>query len=76
MTRAPVWVAAVALALALVPVTLGCAGTRAWERETLAQEKMQFGSDPDAETVEQHLYQYREASAGGYGGNGGGCGCN
>jgi hypothetical protein len=54
----------------------GCAGARPWRRETLADPRMQFGADPDAEILEQHVYQYREGSAGGYGGTGGGCGCN
>ncbi len=54
----------------------GCAGARPWQRETLADPRMQFGADPDAEILEQHVYQYREGSAGGYGGTGGGCGCN
>ena len=32
--------------------------------------------DPEATAIEQHVYEYREGSAGGYGALGGGCGCN
>lgn len=65
------------LAAATVAITIaGCAGAKPWQRETLADPRMQFGADPDAEILEQHVYQYREGSAGGYGGTGGGCGCN
>jgi hypothetical protein len=56
--------------------SLGCAGALPYEREYLAKAKMQFGADPQADLLEQHVYQYREGSAGGYGGGGGGCGCN
>ncbi|MGE0791405.1 MAG: DUF4266 domain-containing protein [Sandaracinaceae bacterium] len=65
------------LAIATVcSVLLGCAGARPWERGDLASPKMQFEPDPEATLMEQHVYQYREGSAGGYGGGGGGCGCN
>ncbi len=53
-----------------------CAGARPWEREHLANLKMQFDPEPEATLLEQHVYQYREGSSGGYGGGGGGCGCN
>jgi hypothetical protein len=54
----------------------GCAGAKPYERETLAKPKMHFDEDPEAVLLEQHVYQYREGSAGGYGSGGGGCGCN
>jgi hypothetical protein len=49
---------------------------RPYQRETLAQPRMQLDPDPEATLVEQHVYNYREGSTGGYGGGGGGCGCN
>lgn len=55
---------------------IGCTTVRAFERETLAQPRMQLDPDPEATLVEQHVYTYREGSTGGYGGGGGGCGCN
>lgn len=54
----------------------GCARVKPWERELLAKPKMALDADPEAAILEQHVYQYREGSAGGYGGSGGGCGCN
>ena len=57
-------------------ITVGCAGTQAWERGYLAERKMQLNDDPEATLLEQHVYSYREGSAGGYGSSGGGCGCN
>jgi hypothetical protein len=65
------WGAAIVLAC-----LAGCAGVRPWEREALAEPQMQIGADPEADLLEQHVFTYREGSAGGYGGSGGGCGCN
>jgi hypothetical protein len=62
--------------LFVAPLVGGCAGARAYERGPLAKPKMQLQPDPDATLIEQHVYEYREGSAGGYGGGGGGCGCN
>lgn len=47
-----------------------------WERGILAKKKMLMASDPEASALEQHVYEYREGSSGGYGSVGGGCGCN
>ena len=65
-----------ALTLSVAAMATGCAGTQAWERESLAKRKMQLNEDPEAVLLEQHVYQYREGSVGGYGAGGGGCGCN
>jgi hypothetical protein len=54
----------------------GCARVKPWERELLAKPKMALDADPEGALLEQHVYQYREGAAGGYGGAGGGCGCN
>lgn len=62
--------------LAISGTTTGCTTTRAYQRSKLAKPKMQLEPDPDAAIFEQHVYEYREGSAGGYGGGGGGCGCN
>ena len=53
----------------------GCVTVRPWEREQLARPGMSLDPTPDVE-AEQHMLQSREASAGGYGTAGGGCGCN
>lgn len=63
-------------ALVLAAWASGCAEVRPYQRETLAQPRMQLDPDPEATLVEQHVYNYREGSTGGYGGGGGGCGCN
>ncbi|CAA6812289.1 MAG: Phosphonate ABC transporter phosphate-binding periplasmic component (TC 3.A.1.9.1) [uncultured Sulfurovum sp.] len=59
---------------------VGCTGikeVKAWEKEGLAKEIMQFeGPNPELKKFEQHLYFSKEASRGGYGVAGGGCGCN
>ena len=54
----------------------GCTLVKPYQRELLAKRIMALDPDPEAALLEQHVYQYREGSAGGYGGGGGGCGCN
>jgi hypothetical protein len=48
----------------------------AYQKSHLAKPKMELGRDAQARTLEQHVYEYREGSSGGYGTTGGGCGCN
>jgi len=48
-----------------------------WEKETLAKPIMQFGGlHPEVTKFESHVYFSKEASKGGLGVSGGGCGCN
>jgi len=47
-----------------------------WERDVLAQDGMQPVLDAMDQTVDDHIYFSREASTGGSGVQGGGCGCN
>lgn len=47
-----------------------------WERGELAQDGMQPVLDAMDQTVDDHIYFSREASTGGSGVQGGGCGCN
>lgn len=61
---------------ALLFATSGCASVKPWERGRMAKPCMQLDPEPESTLLEQHVYQYREGSAGGYGGLGGGCGCN
>ncbi len=56
--------------------TSGCVAVKSWERGRHAKPCMQLEPEPESSLLEQHVYQYREGSAGGYGGLGGGCGCN
>lgn len=49
---------------------------KAWERGALAQDGMQPVLDSMDLSVDEHIYFSREASTGGGGVRGGGCGCN
>lgn len=66
--------------LALGYLLIGCTSgkdVKAWEKESLAKETMQFGGlHPEVKKFEQHIYFSKEGSRGGYGVAGGGCGCN
>ena len=56
----------------------GCAGMGVdpWERDILARDEMQIASDPLDDAIDDHIYFSKEASSGGRGFGGGGCGCN
>ncbi len=47
-----------------------------WDRDLLAQEKMQLVVDPVENYLDEHTYFSKEAAFGGQGIGGGGCGCN
>ncbi|MCK4585911.1 MAG: DUF4266 domain-containing protein [Gammaproteobacteria bacterium] len=47
-----------------------------WDRDILAQKKMQLISDELENYADEHIYFSKEASTGGQGVGGGGCGCN
>lgn len=64
---------------ALVLLALaGCAdlGAKPWQRGTLARPDMQLNDDPVQAGLDDHIYFSKEASSGGRGFGGGGCGCN
>jgi len=56
----------------------GCSGmgVQAWDRDVLARDDMQLVSDPIEASLDEHIYFSKEASSGGQGFGGGGCGCN
>lgn len=56
----------------------GCAGmgVEPWERDVLARDDMQLVTDPVEAGLDDHIYFSKEASSGGRGFGGGGCGCN
>jgi len=62
----------------LVVTGAGCTsmGVEPWERDVLAKERMQLGTDPVEAGIDDHIYFSKEASSGGRGFGGGGCGCN
>jgi len=55
----------------------GCAITvNPWERGNLAKPYMAINPAPNTDAWRQHVFTSKEGSQGGYGGAGGGCGCN
>jgi len=66
------------LCLAAVASASGCSsmGVEPWERDVLAKEQMQLVTDPVEAGIDDHIYFSKEASSGGRGFGGGGCGCN
>jgi hypothetical protein len=63
---------------ALLALTSGCSsmGVEPWERDILARDDMQLTTDPIEAAIDDHIYFSKEASSGGRGFGGGGCGCN
>jgi hypothetical protein len=59
-------------------LTSACAtmGVEPWERDLLARPDMELISDPVDAALDDHIYFSKEASSGGQGFGGGGCGCN
>jgi hypothetical protein len=66
------------LMLGLLAVLAGCGsmGVEPWDRDILAKEEMQLTTDPIEAATDDHIYFSKEASSGGRGFGGGGCGCN
>jgi hypothetical protein len=56
----------------------GCAslGVQPWERDLLSQRAMRLDGDQLTAALDEHIYFSKEASTGGAGFGGGGCGCN
>ena len=56
----------------------GCSqmGPRPWEKDLMARPEMQFNPYPLRAAADDHVYFSKEASSGGRGFAGGGCGCN
>ena len=56
----------------------GCAslGVQPWERDILSEPGMTPGEDVVLSALDEHIYFSKEASTGGLGSGGGGCGCN
>ena len=51
-------------------------GIQPWERDLLAKDSMQLVPDYMDNFMDEHIYFSKEASSGGQGVGGGGCGCN
>ena len=66
------------ITLITMTVLSGCSslGVQPWERDVLAQKKMQLDPYPLDTYLDEHIYYSKESSSGGKGVGGGGCGCN
>jgi hypothetical protein len=66
------------IVLVAVITASGCSslGVKPWERETLARDDMLMDADALELAFDEHIYFSKEASSGGQGFAGGGCGCN
>jgi hypothetical protein len=64
--------------LSAIAALTGCSslGVQPWERGTLAKPEMALDSDPLSAVADDHIYFSKEATSGGRGFAGGGCGCN
>jgi hypothetical protein len=62
--------------LAAAAILTGCATVEPWQRGNLADYTMRADRDPLTGPMTEHIYFSREASSGGRGVGGGGCGCN
>ena len=51
-------------------------GVKPWERDLLAKPEMEMTADALDLAFDEHIYFSKEASSGGQGFAGGGCGCN
>jgi hypothetical protein len=54
----------------------GCSSVQPWEKQNLAKPEMTFEGDRLDTGYTEHIYSSKEASSGGAGIGGGGCGCN
>lgn len=54
----------------------GCAEVKPWDRDLLAEKKMQLVPAPLDNGLDEHIFYSKEAASGGQGVGGGGCGCN
>ena len=64
--------------LVITVLLTGCSsmGVEPWERDLLAKDSMQLVPDYFDNFYDEHIYFSKEASSGGQGVGGGGCGCN
>ena len=62
--------------MALLGMLCGCETVQPWERGTLAREDMQWQDNVMEGALSEQIHASKEASSGGSGAAGGGCGCN
>ena len=59
-----------------VLILSACTTVQPWEKNLLAKPSMQLVPDKLDNALDEHIYFSKEASLGGQGVGGGGCGCN
>lgn len=66
------------LLITIIALLSGCSsmGVEPWERDLLSKDSMQLVPDYFDNFYDEHIYFSKEASSGGQGVGGGGCGCN
>lgn len=64
------------LALVVYLLFLSGCSVAPWERGNLAKRNMSISPNPTHSALRAHVFDSKEASSGGVGGVGGGCGCN
>lgn len=64
------------LLIVLALTASGCTTVQPWERDVLARPEMSLDANPLDAAIDDHIYFSKEASSGGRGFGGGGCGCN
>ena len=62
--------------LAMLCSACATIGPRPWEKDLMARREMQVDAYAPLAAAEDHIYFSKEASSGGRGFAGGGCGCN
>jgi len=65
-----------ATATAMLITACSGLGVQPWERDLLAKPEMEISADALDQAFDEHIYFSKEASSGGQGFAGGGCGCN
>jgi len=60
----------------LVLGACGTVGVKPWERDLMARPEMLLDAASVDSAIDDHIYFSKEASSGGRGFGGGGCGCN
>lgn len=77
-TIASAWSMALLLAGSFLFTGCGLVGKRvnAYERAVLSKPGMALVESPQEQAGMNHMFNAREGSTGGFGGAGGGCGCN
>jgi hypothetical protein len=69
----------ISIVTAMLGVAGGCSSlssVQPWEKGTLARPEMTFKANGLDTKYSEHIYNSREAAAGGAAVGGGGCGCN